>query len=233
MALKRWESVNKYPASYCGLRTLMESFLFPFLLLLFQMLVTLIVNSLPGEWLGYSDNHLLNSFFFLFPIMSFGIWPMTMQQAGNWLRGEKKQSVLGYISKLLYIRCRWDPSSSQPGRKLLIKQHEVGGAAFDIVSWTLGREEKAGEFSGHSCNYHRLLPESQLCGRWAIRGQLAPWRDQIPGTGYSSPHMLLYLHGPVRNWWRHSPLLLDHRLNQVIHLDQWEISRYDVNIGLK
>lgn len=47
------------------------------------MLVTLIVNSLPGEWLGYSDNHLLNSFFFLFPIMSFGIWPMTMQQTGN------------------------------------------------------------------------------------------------------------------------------------------------------
>lgn len=61
----------------------MESFPFPFLLLLFQMLVTLIVNSLPGEWLGYSDNHLLNSFFFLFPIMSFGIWPMTMQQTGN------------------------------------------------------------------------------------------------------------------------------------------------------
>lgn len=78
----------------------------------------------------------------------------------------EKQTVLGYISKLLYIRCRWDLSTAQPGRKLLIKQHEVGGAAFDIVSWTLRMgEEKAGGFSGHSCNRHRLLPKSQLGGR--------------------------------------------------------------------
>lgn len=30
------------------------------------MLVTLVVGSLLGEWLEYSDNHLLNSFFFPF-----------------------------------------------------------------------------------------------------------------------------------------------------------------------
>lgn len=31
-----------------------------------------------------------------------------------------------------------------------------------------GGEEKAGGFSGHRCNCHRLLPKSQLGGRWAI-----------------------------------------------------------------
>lgn len=36
-------------------------------------------------------------------------------------------------------------STSQPGRKLLIKQHEKGGTAFEkVVSWNLGREEKGG-----------------------------------------------------------------------------------------
>lgn len=67
------------------------SFSFP-LTLLFQMLVSLNVDSLPGEWLGYLDNHLLNSFCFPFPIMIFGTWPKTMQQASNRLR-EKANSA--------------------------------------------------------------------------------------------------------------------------------------------
>lgn len=61
-------------------------------MLLFQMLVSLNMDSLPGEWLGYLDNHLLNSFFFLFPIMMFGTWPITMQQASNRLRKKKKKA---------------------------------------------------------------------------------------------------------------------------------------------
>lgn len=67
------------------------SFSFP-LTLLFQMLVSLNMDSLPGEWLGYLDNHLLNSFYFPFPIMIFGTWPKTMQQASNRLR-EKANSA--------------------------------------------------------------------------------------------------------------------------------------------
>lgn len=96
------------------------------------MLVTLIVNSLPGEWLGYSDNHLPNSSSFSY----YDFWNLASDYAtGTRLRGGK-QTVLGYISKLLYIRCRWDLSTARPGRKLLMKQREVGGAASDIVSWT-------------------------------------------------------------------------------------------------
>lgn len=72
-------------------------------MLLFQMLVSLNMDSLPGEWLGYLDNHLLNSFFFLFPIMMFGTWPITMQQASNRLR-EKKANRAG----LLVNYCRLD-----------------------------------------------------------------------------------------------------------------------------
>lgn len=64
------------------------------LTLLFQMLVSLSMDSLPGEWLGYLDNHLLNSFFSPFPIMIFGTWPTTMQQASNRLR---KKSCAGLL----------------------------------------------------------------------------------------------------------------------------------------
>lgn len=51
------------------------------------------MNSLPGEWLGYLDNHLLNSFFSPLPIMIFGTCPTTMQQASNRLR--KKANSAG------------------------------------------------------------------------------------------------------------------------------------------
>lgn len=62
------------------------------LTLVFQMLVSLNMDSLPRECLGYLDNHLLNSFFFPFPIMIFGAWPTTMHQAGSRLR-EKANSA--------------------------------------------------------------------------------------------------------------------------------------------
>lgn len=47
----------------------MGIFYFPFLVtLLFQMLVSLSMDTLPGEWLGYLGNHHLNHFFFPSPI---------------------------------------------------------------------------------------------------------------------------------------------------------------------
>ena len=64
------------------------------LTLVFQMLVSLNMDSLPREWLEYLDNHLLNSFFFPFPIMIFGAWPTTMQQASNRLRGKANSAGL-------------------------------------------------------------------------------------------------------------------------------------------
>lgn len=66
------------------------------------MLVSLNMDSLPGEWLGYLDNGLLNSFFFPFSIMIFGTWPTTMQQASN--RLTKKANCAG----LLVNYCRLD-----------------------------------------------------------------------------------------------------------------------------
>lgn len=50
------------------------------------------------------------------------------------------QTALGQVSKVSCIRCRWDSSTPQPGTKLSIKQHEKGGAAFEKVSWNLGRK---------------------------------------------------------------------------------------------
>lgn len=54
------------------------SFSFP-LTLLFQMLVSLNMDSLPGEWLGYLDNHLLNSFFFFLSYYDF--WNLAKNNA--------------------------------------------------------------------------------------------------------------------------------------------------------
>lgn len=64
------------------------------------MLVTLVMGSLPGEYLRYSDNHLLNSFFFFLSYYEF--WNLAndyatgRQPTPGWGR---KQMVLGYISK--------------------------------------------------------------------------------------------------------------------------------------
>ena len=49
------------------------------LTLVFQMLVSLNMDSLPREWLEYLDNHLLNSFFFPFPINDF--WSLANNNA--------------------------------------------------------------------------------------------------------------------------------------------------------
>lgn len=102
MALKRWErceQLNGFILWACKARlvgpgTLMASFHFSFpLTLWFKVLVSLNMDALPEEWLGYLDKHLLNSFFFSFPIMASGTQPTTMQQAGNRLR--KKANSAG------------------------------------------------------------------------------------------------------------------------------------------
>lgn len=73
----------------------MKRFCFPFLLLLFQMLVTLTMDSLPGEWLGYSDNHLLNSFFF-FPLSYYDFWNLANDYAtGRQLTGRGEANGSG------------------------------------------------------------------------------------------------------------------------------------------
>lgn len=137
---------------------------FPFLLLVFRMLVTLVMGSLPGECLRYSDNHLLNSFFFFLSYYEF--WNLAndyatgRQPTPGWGR---KQMVLGYISKWRYIRCRWDLSTSQPGRKLLIKQ-QGGWGCFShspglSESRSGVRKRLESLFGGCSCKGHRQLPD--------------------------------------------------------------------------
>lgn len=103
MALKIWERCEQLSLRGSMLRAYKDrlvgltyfkgncSFSLP-LTLVFQTVVSLNMDSLPREYLGYLDNHLLNSFFFPFLIMIFGAWPTTMQQAGCRLR-EKAHSA--------------------------------------------------------------------------------------------------------------------------------------------
>lgn len=150
-------------------------------------------------------------------------------------RGEKKQTVLGYISKLLYITCRWDLSTARPGRKLLIKQRGVGGAAFDIVSWTV----RMGGWRRLESSVVTVVTAIDCCQKasWVagepFAGNLPPWNDPVSVSWSSPPHTLLHLRGPAENWWGRCLSLLDYRLDQVIHFDQWAISRCGGNIGLK
>lgn len=54
------------------------------------------MDSLLGEWLGYLDNHPLNSFFF--PLSYYGFWNLANNNATGKQRTEKKiwVTVLGY-----------------------------------------------------------------------------------------------------------------------------------------
>lgn len=69
-------------------------------MLLFQMLVSLNMDSLPGEWLGYLDNHLLNSFFF--SLSYYDVWNLANNNATGKQQTERKKSKSCWVtSKLL------------------------------------------------------------------------------------------------------------------------------------
>lgn len=171
--------------------------------------------------------------FFLFQLWFLEIGQQQCnRQATAW---EKKQAVLGCISKLSYITCRWDSSTSQPGRKLLIKQHEKGRTAFEKeVSWNLGRQGK-----GRLAQWWKV----KLCG-WkgrylgsdsgrAIMDILKNWVFALPGKVKLYADLPIPWSSVTPTHLLHGPMMVDLKVSQLICFGQWEVCGCYVSIGLK
>lgn len=106
------------------------------------------------------------------------------RQATAW---EKKQRALGCIRKLSSITCRWDSSTSQPGRKAFNKTAWEGRNCF----WKMkchgiwGGKEKVGWLNGEKIN---------LCfwkGRYLVSDSGQAIMDNLPHQGRSN-YMLTF-----------------------------------------
>lgn len=184
----------------------------------------------------------------VFSIVSFflfRLWFLEIDQQ-QWNRQAtawgKKQTVLDCISKLSYITCRWDSSTSQPGRKLLLKQREKGGTAFDReISWNLGRQGKgriAQWWKMRLCCWKGwcLVSESTRAivdnlKNWvcALPEQVKLYADlPVPWSHVTPAHLYM------ASWWVQGtspPLVL--RARQLICFGQWAVRGCYVSIGLK